>query len=87
MNEWQILQQQGKLCIRFIFDLKRLSDSEFLISKGMFSQIQGPLKMIIKGIVLIPYFIVDLCFIASILGFLRVRAIICLKHFAHYWWR
>ena len=33
MNEQQILQQQGKLCICFIFDLKRLSDSKFLISK------------------------------------------------------
>ena len=28
MNERQILQRQGKLCICFIFDLKRLSDSE-----------------------------------------------------------
>ena len=39
MNERQILQRQGKLCICFIFDLKRLSDSESLISKGMFCQI------------------------------------------------
>ena len=39
MNERQILQWQGKLCICFIFDLKRLSDSEFLISEGMFYQI------------------------------------------------
>ena len=36
MIERQILHRQGKLCICFIFDLKRLSDSEFLISKGMF---------------------------------------------------
>ena len=34
MNEQQILQRQGKLCFCFIFDLKRLSDFEFLISKG-----------------------------------------------------
>ena len=39
MNERQILQRQGKLCICFIFDLKRLRDSEFLTSKGMFCQI------------------------------------------------
>ena len=39
MNEQQILQREGKLCIYFIFDLKRLSDSEFLISRGMFCQI------------------------------------------------
>ena len=67
MNERQILQQQGKLSICFIFDLKRLSDSKFLISKGIFCQIWGPLKMI----VLIPYFIVDLCLDDSILGFLK----------------
>ena len=67
MNERQILQRQGKLCICFIFDLKRLSDPELLISKGMFCQIWEPLK----AIVLIPYFIVDLCLDASILGFLK----------------
>ena len=39
MNERKILQGQGKLCICFIFDLKRLSDSEFLISEGMFCQV------------------------------------------------
>ena len=39
MNERQVLQLQGKLCICFIFDLNRLSDSEFLISEGMFCQI------------------------------------------------
>ena len=39
MNERQILQRQGELCICLIFDLKRLSDSESLISKGMFCQI------------------------------------------------
>ena len=39
MKEQKILQQQGKLCICFITDIKRLSDSEFLISKGMFCQI------------------------------------------------
>ena len=33
MNERQILQPQGKLRICFMFGLKRLSDSEFLISK------------------------------------------------------
>ena len=67
MNERQILQPQGKLCICFIFQLKPLGDSEFLISKGMFCQISGPLR----AIVLIPYFIVDLCLDASILGFLK----------------
>ena len=39
MNKRQILQRQGKLCICFIFNLKRLSDSEFLVSKEMFCQI------------------------------------------------
>ena len=39
MSEQQILQRQGKLCICFKFDLKILSDYEFLISKGMFCQI------------------------------------------------
>ena len=39
MNQQQILQRQDKLCMCFIFDLKRLSDSDFLISKGMFCQI------------------------------------------------
>ena len=39
MNERQILKQQDKLCISFIIDLKRLSDSGFLISKGMFCQV------------------------------------------------
>ena len=68
MNERQILQQQGKLCICFIFDLKRLS-SEFLISQRMFCQIWGPLK----AIVLIPYFVVDLCLDASIIGFLKSK--------------
>ena len=67
MNERQILQRQGKLCICFIFDLKRLSDYEFLISMGMFCQIWEPLK----AIVLIAYFIVDLCLDASILGLLK----------------
>ena len=51
----------------FIFDLKRLSDSEILISKGMFCQIWGTLK----ATVLIPYFLVDLCLDAGILGFLK----------------
>ena len=68
MNERQILYRQGKLYICFIFDLKRLSDSEFLISKGMFCQIWGPLK----AIVLISYFIVDLLLDAGILGFLKL---------------
>ena len=68
MNERKILQRQSKLYICFTFDLKRLSDSEFLISKGMFCQIWGPLK----AIVLIPYFKVDLCLDASILGFLKL---------------
>ena len=54
MNERQILQWQGKLCICFVFDLKR-------------TQISGPLK----AIVLIPYFIEDLCSDDSILGFLK----------------
>ena len=69
MNERQILQRQGKLCICSIFRLKRLSDSAFLISKGkgMLCQIWGPLK----AIVLIPYFIVDLCLDTSILGSLK----------------
>ena len=67
MNERQTFQRQGKLCICFIFDLKRLSDSEFLVPKGMFYQIRGPLK----AIVLIPYFIVDLCLDASVLGLLK----------------
>ena len=67
MNERQILQRQGKLCTCMIFDLKRLSSSGFLISKGMFCQIWGPLK----AIVLIPYFIVDLCLDTSILGSLK----------------
>ena len=67
MNERQILQREGKLFICFIFDLKRLSDSEFLICKGMFCQIWVPLKTI----VLIPYFIVDLGLDASILKFLK----------------
>ena len=39
MNERKVLHRQGKLCICFIFDLKRVSDSEFPISKGMFYQI------------------------------------------------
>ena len=56
MNERQILQRQDKLCICFIFDLKRLSDSEYPIT--------------LKAIILIPYFIVDLCLDASILGLL-----------------
>ena len=38
MNKRQILKRQDKLCICFIFDLKRLSDSEFLIAKEMFCQ-------------------------------------------------
>ena len=38
MNERQVLQRQDKLCIYFIFELKRLSYSEFIISKGMFYQ-------------------------------------------------
>ena len=40
MNEREILQRQGKLCIWFIsgFDLKRLSNAGFLISKGIFCQ-------------------------------------------------
>ena len=67
MNKRQISQRQGKFCICFIFDLKRLSDSEFFISKGMFCQIWGPLKVI----ALIPYFIVDLCLDAGILRFLK----------------
>ena len=62
MNERHILQRQGKLCICFIFQLKRLSDSEFLISKGIFCQTWRPLQ----PIVLILYFIVDLCLDASI---------------------
>ena len=66
MIERQILQRQGQLCISFTLDLKRLSDSNFLISMGMFCQTWEPLK----AIVLIPYFIVDLCLDASILGFL-----------------
>ena len=48
-NERQILERQDKLCICFIFDLKRLSDSEFLISKSMFRQIWGTLKGNLKG--------------------------------------
>ena len=67
MNERQPLQRQGKLCTFFIFDLKGLSDSEFLISKGIFCQIWEP----IKTIVLIPYFIVALCLDASTLGFFK----------------
>ena len=67
INERQILQRQGKLCICFILNLKRLSDFEFLISKEMFCQTWAPLK----AIVLKPYFIVDLCLDASILGFLK----------------
>ena len=67
MNKRQILKRQDKLCICFIFDLKRLSDSEFLIAKEMFCQTWAPLK----AIVLKPYFIVDLCLDASILGFLK----------------
>ena len=62
MND-KFLQRQGKRCIFFIFDLKRLGDSVFLISKGLFFQISGPLK----AIVLILYFIVDLCLGASII--------------------
>ena len=42
MNERQVLHRQGKLCIFFIFDLKTLSDSEFLISKGMFREFEDP---------------------------------------------
>ena len=38
INERQILQRQGKLCICFILNLERLSDFEFLISKEMFCQ-------------------------------------------------
>ena len=41
----------------FIFDLKRLNDSEFLISKKLFFQIWW----FLKAIVWIPYFVVDLC--------------------------
>ena len=67
MNERQILQRQGKFCMCFIFDLKRLSDSEIVISKGMFCQICGTLK----ATVLIPYFLVDLHLDAGILGFLK----------------
>ena len=51
--------------IRFIFDLKRLSDSEFATSRGMFCQNWGLLKVIVA----ISCFIVDLCLDASILGF------------------
>ena len=65
MNEPQILQWQGKVCSCFTFDLKWLSDSKILVSNRMFCQIGGPLK----AIVLIPYFIIDLCLDASILGF------------------
>ena len=54
MNKRKILHRQDKLCICFIYDLKRLSNSEFLISKG-----------------LIPYFILNFCLDASILGFLK----------------
>ena len=67
INERQILQRQGKLCICFILNLERLSDFEFLISKEMFCQTWAPLK----AIVLKPYFTVDLCLDASILGFLK----------------
>ena len=67
LNERQILRTQGMLCICFISNLERLSDSKFLISKGMFCQIWGPLN----AIVLIPDFVVDLWLNASILGFLK----------------
>ena len=67
MNERQILQRQGKLCICFKFDFKRLSDSEFLILRECIPKFEYPLN----AIILIPYFIVGLCLDASILGFLK----------------
>ena len=42
MNERQILQRQGKLCICFIFDLKRLRDSEFLLLRECFAKFEDP---------------------------------------------
>ena len=50
MNVLQILHWQDMLCICLILDLKRYSDLEFLISKGMSCQIWGPLKTLIYNI-------------------------------------
>ena len=50
INVLQILCWQDMLCICLILDLKRYSDLEFLISKGMSCQIWGPLKTLIYNI-------------------------------------
>ena len=42
MNERQLLQRQGKLCVCFIFNLKRLSDSAVLILRECFAKFDDP---------------------------------------------
>ena len=54
MNDKQILLRQDTFCICFILDLKRLSDSKFLMSKRTPFKNSRPLKAIVS----IPYFIV-----------------------------